>query len=58
MDQTTIDLVEAGDMCQGCGLWLPEGETEEGHGLGSPVFCQECTDLGTGIRPIVDRTPD
>ena len=55
MRQELIDWVENGDMCQCCGKTMPEGETELGHGLGSPVSCQECIDLG---RPIIDRTPD
>ncbi len=55
MDQTTIDEVEAGDLCQCCGKFMPEPNTETGHGLGSPVTCQSCVDRGL---PIVDRTPD
>jgi len=56
MDQATIDLVEAGDMCQCCGGWMPEPDTvEAGHGLGAPVSCQKCID---DSAPIVDRTPD
>jgi hypothetical protein len=55
MEQSTIDEVEAGDICQCCGKYQPDGETELGHGLGSPVTCQWCVDRGL---PIVDRTPD
>ena len=56
MEQSLIDLVEAGDMCQCCGRWMPEPDTTEaGHGLGSPVSCQKC--IGESA-PIVDRTPD
>jgi hypothetical protein len=55
MDQATIDLVENGDWCQCCGRIQPDGETEAGNGLGSPVSCQDCIDNGL---PIVDRTPD
>jgi hypothetical protein len=55
MDQPTIDLVEAGDMCQCCGKWQPEGIEEAGHGLGSAASCQQCIDEAL---PIVDRTPD
>ena len=55
MDQATIDLIEAGDMCQCCGIWMPLGEEEAGHGLGSVVSCQLCIDEGLTL---VDRTPD
>ena len=55
MIQADIDLVEAGDICQCCGIWMPLGEEEAGHGLGSPVSCQTCIDES---RAIVDRTPD
>lgn len=55
MKQEIIDLVEAGDMCQCCGIWMPVGEEEAGHGSGSPISCQDCIDAGA---PIVDRTPD
>lgn len=55
MDQSTIDYVEAGDICQCCGKFMPEGVFDFGHGEGSPVSCQKCIDDG---MPIVDRTPD
>ncbi len=55
MDQIDIDLVEAGDLCQCCGVWMPLGEEEAGHRLGSPVSCQKCIDESLAI---VDRTPD
>ena len=55
MEQALKDLIENGDYCQCCGKFMPEGETETGNGLGSPISCQQCIDDSV---PIVDRTPD